>query len=119
MTDEKNVPEVKTESKDASAPEAKTPALTKDVSLLFPIKVDGATIKTVTMRRPKVLDHKQAALTAGGLSQAEYEIHIFSRLCQLPVEAFDEMDYGDYSELQRTYSGFLSSRRGERSDKLS
>lgn len=81
------------------------------VQLDFPIEVDGATVNTVTMRRSKVIDHRLANQRAANSSNGsvDYELELFSILTDIPRDAFDQMDYGDYSRLQETYRGFLSS----------
>lgn len=84
--------------------------LQETVALDFPIFVDGAKVSSITMRRSKVVDHRIAHQRAAkGEGNADYELELFSILTNIPREAFDEMDYSDYSRLQETYRGFLSS----------
>lgn len=83
--------------------------LQQTVVLDFPILVDGAKVSSVTMRRSKVVDHRIAHQRASKGEGADYELELFSILTNIPREAFDEMDYSDYSRLQETYRGFLSS----------
>ncbi|WEV89355.1 hypothetical protein H10PHJ05_54 [Aeromonas phage HJ05] len=83
--------------------------LQKTVPLRFPIQVDGATVGSITIRRSKVVDHRIAAQRANGQGGAAYELELFSILTNIPVEAFDNMDYADYEDVQEAYRSFLSS----------
>lgn len=82
--------------------------LSTEVTLLFPIEVEGVKRSKVTIRRSKVIDHKNAKLRAAGEDSASYELQLFSILTNLPPEVFDGMDYADYLAIQKAYSGFLS-----------
>lgn len=107
MSDNK---ELNTAATAAQEEQTKTPMpkLFEKVKLTFPIRIDGAEVAELTVRRSKVSDHKAARLTSGGNSQ-DYEIHLFSRLTGVPIESFDDMDYDDYLKIQEAYTGFLSS----------
>ncbi len=76
------------------------------IVLLFPFKTaEGKTLKSVTMRRPKVKDMRQAS--NGSPSPAEQEMVLFALLTGLVPEDFDEMDMADYGQLQETFRQFL------------
>lgn len=85
--------------------------LQKTIPLRFPIEVDGAKVNSITIRRSKVVDHRIAATRASGSGTggAAYELELFSILTNIPVAAFDEMDYADYEDVQEAYRSFLSS----------
>jgi hypothetical protein len=76
------------------------------INLSFPVKIEGREIESVEMRRPKVKD--ALASDIPGKSDVEKEIIQFSNLCELPPEAFEQMDLKDYQAIQKVYSGFLS-----------
>ena len=90
----------------------------KKVHLKFPVELDGAKIKTVTIRRSKVKDHRKARLTAGD-NPAEYELHLFASLTGLPLDFFDELDFIDYTAIQEAFNDFLSLEDTEKLDKPS
>ncbi len=76
------------------------------IELKHPVTVDGAGIKQLTLRRPKVRD-MIASDKAGG-SDAEKEIRTFAHLCEVSPETIEELDLADYLKLQKAYQGFLS-----------
>lgn len=79
------------------------------IKLRFPVKVDGSDIGTLSMRRPKVKDHKRAAITAKNMTTSDYEIHLFASLCGVPIESIEDLDMADYTKVQKAYEDFLSS----------
>jgi len=76
------------------------------ITLAFPITVDGAKVKSLTLRRPKVRDMLAADHATG--SDAEKEVALFANLAELTREAILDLDGKDYRALQEAYSGFLS-----------
>ena len=82
---------------------------TATVTLKHPVEIDGATIETLTIRRPLVRDLRAAQRRAGaGAPDAEVEVALLSNLCEVTPETLDAMDLADYLELQREYERFLS-----------
>ena len=78
------------------------------VVLQFPFEFRGESIQTLTMRRPKVRDMLAVEkLTAK--DNAEKEIQLFANLCEVVPEVLHELDMSDYTQLQTTHQGFLSS----------
>ena len=81
-------------------------AKTKTIKLRYPLKVDGATLEELVMRRPLVRDLRAAQRAGDGSSGTE--VALFANLCEVAPDALDAMDLGDYRELQEAYEGFLS-----------
>lgn len=81
----------------------------KKIPLKYPVTHNGATIKALTMRRPKVSDQKAAERSAP--DAASRETTLFANLCEVDPAVIDDLDMLDYAELQETYSGFLSRRK--------
>ena len=80
---------------------------TVEISLDFPIKIEGVECSRLTLRRPKVGDMLAAEEGSKGHSEQETEILAFANLCMVtPVEIRD-LDLGDYKKLQKAFSGFL------------
>ena len=89
--------------------ETSTPAGPATVTLRYPVEIDGATIESLSIRRPIVRDLRAAQRQAGaGAPDAEVELAMFSNLCEVFPETLDAMDLADYLELQRQYERFLS-----------
>lgn len=80
---------------------------TIDIPLLGGMELDGATVGSVTMRRPRVIDQRTAHQLGKGDPVATETI-LFSNLCNVPVEAFDTLDWDDYLAIQDGYNSFLS-----------
>jgi len=77
----------------------------KDITLQYPVQVDGVELKSIKIRRPKVRDMLAASKTAG--QDDEKELQLFSNLCELPPETIKDLDIADYAKLQETFKGFL------------
>ena len=76
------------------------------ITLEYPVTVDGATHTTLTMRRPKVCDMRDAQ--RGGGTNADSEIRLFGNLCEVAPNVIEEIDMADYAKMQKAYEGFLS-----------
>ena len=76
------------------------------IELRSPIRIDGAEVTALRLRRPKVRDMLRAEKASG--SDAEREIRLFADLCEVEPAAIEELDLADYQALQRVYQGFLS-----------
>jgi hypothetical protein len=77
---------------------------TVDISLEFPVTLDGQVIDTLTMRRPKGRDSIKAAKAKGG--EFEKGIALMADLVGLPVEHFVELDEVDIEAIQAQYARF-------------
>ena len=76
------------------------------ITLQYPVTVDGTVYTTLTMRRAKVRDSRDAQ--RGGGSNADAEIRLFANLCEVTPAAIEEIDMADYARMQKVYEGFLS-----------
>ena len=76
------------------------------ITLKYPVTVDGIEVTTLTMRRAKVRDSRDAQRDGG--SSAEAEIRLFANLCEVTPAAIEEIDMADYARIQKVYEGFLS-----------
>ena len=75
------------------------------ITLKYPVTVDGITHDTLTMRRPKVRDSRDAQ--RGG-TNADSEILLFANLCEVTPATIEDLDMADYIGMQKVYEGFLS-----------
>lgn len=80
-----------------------------DVTLDFPIEVDGQTITTITMRRPKVKDSLKAENFRG--SDFERGLLLMADLCTagsapMAPEHLHELDEADAAKLQTQLESF-------------
>jgi hypothetical protein len=76
------------------------------ITLKHPVQFDGREVKELTMRRSKVKD--QLAVEKEKISEAEREVRLFARLCNVPMELIEEIDLADYKQIQKEYGDFLS-----------
>ena len=76
------------------------------ITLSHPVEADGRTISTLTMRRPKVRDERDARRIAGD-NEADREIALLANLCEVAPETIHELDLGDYRRLQNAFMGFF------------
>ena len=77
----------------------------KNLVLDVPIIVDGAEVREVTIRRPKVRD--QMMNHTGGEMTPEGTGHMMANLMGLKYDDVLEMDLGDYLRAQEVYNAFL------------
>lgn len=87
---------------------AKNKSKTIEISLDYPINIEGVEVSKLTLRRPKVGDVLAAEEQAKGKGDKETEILTFANLCQITPAEIRELDLGDYKRLQEAFSGFLS-----------
>ena len=80
--------------------------MSADIKLEFPIKVAGATVDAVRLRRPTVKD-LIAADSIGGDNAARKELAVFASLSGLAPADLESLDLKDYRKLQEAYSSFL------------
>lgn len=79
------------------------------IKLTHPVEADGGTVSALQLRRPVVRDMLAADKAAG--SEAEKEVRMFANLCEVAPGVIEALDLADYTTLQETYKGFLSSAR--------
>lgn len=77
-----------------------------NITLKYPIKMDGAEISALRLRRPKVRD--MLAVEKSGEHDAEKEIQLFANLCEVKPGDLHDLDMADYGKLQKAYQDFLS-----------
>ena len=81
---------------------------TARVTLFHPLKVGDKTIAEVTIRRPKVRDLRaMEKAREPGSSEMGQGIVMAATLCDLPLEAMDEMDAADFAAISEAITGFL------------
>jgi hypothetical protein len=80
-----------------------------DITLDFPVDLDGDNFSTLTMRRPKVKDTRETQRK--GLSDFEAGLEMMARLCNVPPEVIAELDEIDAGKVQKQLEAF----RGESS----
>lgn len=76
-----------------------------EITLEYPIEFEGAKLSKITVRRPKVSD--VVAARKSKKDEAEQEIAMLSKLCDLAPEAIENLDLADYKKLQETLTGFF------------
>ena len=79
------------------------------IKLTHPVEADGGTVSALQLRWPVVRDMLAADKAAG--SEAEKEVRMFANLCEVAPGVIEALDLADYTTLQETYKGFLSSAR--------
>ncbi len=83
--------------------------MTDHVTLSQPVQAGERTISEVTIRRPKVKDLRALEhLRAPGAGEIDQGVAMAAMLCDLPVEAVDEMDATDFAAISEIIAGFFS-----------
>ncbi len=78
------------------------------VPLSHPLKVGETTVTEVTLRRPKVRDLRALErLRAPGTGEIDQGVAMAAMLCDLPLEAVDEMDASDFAAISEAIAGFF------------
>jgi hypothetical protein len=81
---------------------------TARVKLFRPFKVEERMISEVTIRRPKVRDLRALEkMREPGSTELGQGIAMAAALCDLPLEAMDEMDAADFAAVSEVLGGFL------------
>ncbi|HWL51359.1 MAG TPA: phage tail assembly protein [Chthoniobacteraceae bacterium] len=75
------------------------------INLEYPIDVDGAKLKSITLRRPSVGDMRAAKKAGDG--DDEVEIILFANLAGLTPDDIGKLDLADYQKVQEVFRGFL------------
>jgi len=79
-----------------------------DITLDYPIEIDGVEVKVLKMRRPKVRDMIASDKSRGG--NEEKEVRFFANLCEVTEKDIEGLDLADYKKLQDTFNDFLLSK---------
>lgn len=78
------------------------------VKLSRPLKIGDRTVAEVTIRRPKVKDLRaMEKAREPGSTEMDQGIAMAATLCDLPLEAMDEMDAADFASISEVITGFL------------
>ena len=81
---------------------------TARVTLSHPLKVGDELIAEVTIRRPKVRDLRaMEKAREPGVTDIDQGIAMAAALCDLPLEAVDEMDAVDFASISEVITRFL------------
>lgn len=75
------------------------------IKLQYHIKLDGATINEISLRRPNVKDMRVARIT--GKDDATQELNLIANLSQLTPDAIDSLDMADFVAVQKALAGFF------------
>ncbi len=75
------------------------------VTLTYPITVNGTSISSITLRRPKVQDIKAASRQGSGVDE-ETETALIANLSGLAPSDIDQLDFADYLAVQEVLKGF-------------
>jgi hypothetical protein len=74
------------------------------VALAYPIKVEGADVTTLTLKRPKTLDLKVMDQAKGDTDKTA---RLIARLANVPPSSVDQLDGSDFTALSEVVAGFL------------
>ena len=81
---------------------------TARLKLVRPIRVEERMITEVAIRRPKVRDLRaMEKLREPGSTELDQGIAMAAALCDLPLEAIDEMDAADFASISEVLGSFL------------
>ena len=75
------------------------------ITLDYPIQLEGKELSEITLRRPKVSD--VVAVRKSKRDEAEQEVSLIASLSGLPPSAIESIDLADYKKLQANLSGFF------------
>ena len=92
------------DAEDPSAPPPE-PARSATVRLDWPVRAEGRTVSSLTMRRPKVRDERDAKRVAE--DEGDQEIALLANLCEVAPSTIHELDMVDYRKLQEAFVGFM------------
>jgi hypothetical protein len=78
------------------------------VKLSIPLKVGDEMIAEVTIRRPKVKDLRaMERAREPGATEMDQGVAMAATLCDLPLQAMDEMDAVDFASVSEVVARFL------------
>lgn len=76
-----------------------------DITLDYPITINGAQVTRIRLRRPKTRDTLIARKMKG--DSAEQEIALIANLSELSPEDVQELDVADYRKVQQALEAFF------------
>ena len=76
------------------------------ILLSYRAEADGEPVTSLSMRRAKARDSRDAQ--RGGGSPADVEIRLFANLCEVSTDTIESLDMADYTRLQDAYQRFLA-----------
>ena len=74
------------------------------ITLDRPITVDGAEVKTLSLRRAKVRDLQAVEKVSGDISKT---VALAANLAEVSPDAFSEMDAADFAKVAEVIEAFL------------
>lgn len=77
----------------------------KDITLEHPVTINGATVRTIRLRRPKVADVLAAKKLKG--DETEQEMTLIANLAEWNPEDVKELDFADYRKVQEALQDFF------------
>jgi hypothetical protein len=81
---------------------------TASLKLVRPIRVEERMVTEVVIRRPKVRDLRaMEKMREPEGTELDQGIAMAAALCDLPLEAMDEMDAADFAAISEVLGGFL------------
>lgn len=75
------------------------------IKLDHPIKIDGATVNEIVLRRPTVKDMRVARNS--GKNDADQEVALIANLAQIAPDDVDSLDIADFVKVQKALQGFF------------
>lgn len=75
------------------------------IKLDHPIKIDGATVNEIVLRRPTVKDMRVARNS--GKNDADQEVTLIANLAQIAPDDVDSLDIADFVKVQKALQGFF------------
>ena len=75
------------------------------IKLDHPIKIDGATVNEIVLRRPTVKDMRVARNS--GKNDADQEVALIANLAQISPDDVDSLDIADFVKGQKALQGFF------------
>ncbi|EJG1697272.1 phage tail assembly protein [Vibrio parahaemolyticus] len=75
-----------------------------EITLTYPVTVNGKEIKTLALRRPKVRD--QLIADKQNKNDADKEVHLMALLAEVEPAVIQELDMEDYEGVQKVIVGF-------------
>lgn len=79
---------------------------TTNITLDYPVTVNGHEYASLTMRRCKVKDRRVASKQP---TPADQEVTLIANLCDVPPSVIDELDAVDYEKCTEALRGFFGS----------
>ena len=76
------------------------------VKLDYAVVLDGVACDALVMRRPKERDIRSASHVKG--TEADQEAVLIGKLCDVPPEGIDDLDFMDYNKLSEALQNFRS-----------